>query len=56
MDARAEAGTTEDLLVDAINEELFDLLGDTVLEFGPEGPQLIEDYQEDIERIVNDDE
>ena len=41
--------TSTDLLVDAINEKLFDLVGDTVLEFGNSGePSLIEDYVEDV--------
>ena len=44
---------SEDLLVDAINEALFDLIGDTVIEYGPDGnPQLIEDYREDVEGIL----
>ena len=38
-----------DLMVDAINEALFDLLGDTAIEFGADGePQLVEDYVEDV--------
>lgn len=38
-----------DLMVDAINEALFDLLGDTAVEFGADGePQLVEDYVEDV--------
>lgn len=38
-----------DLMVDAINEALFDLLGDTAIEFGTDGePQLVEDYAEDV--------
>ena len=37
------------LMVDAINEALFDLLGDTAIEFGADGePQLVEDYAEDV--------
>ena len=36
-------------MVDAINEALFDLLGDTAIEFGADGePQLVEDYVEDV--------
>ena len=51
--ARA-SGTSEDLLVDTINEALFDQVGDTVIEYGPDGnPQLIEDYREDVEGILN---
>ena len=38
-----------DLLVDAINEKLFDLLGDTALEFDASGaPTVIEDYADDV--------
>lgn len=48
------ARLTEDLAVDAVNEALFDLIGDTALEFGADGPTPIEDYREDLERIVND--
>lgn len=37
------------LMVDAINEALFDLLGDTAIEFGADGePRLVEDYAEDV--------
>ncbi len=44
-----EAGALVDLMVDAINEKLFDLLGDTALEFGADGkPRLIEDYRDDV--------
>ncbi len=38
-----------DLLVDSINEKLFDLLGDTAVEFGEDGrPRIVEDYAEDV--------
>lgn len=46
--AVAQSGKSEDMLVDSINEALFDLVGDTVIEFGPEGPQIIEDYEADV--------
>ena len=39
---------SEDMLVDSINETLFDLVGDTVIEFGSAGPQIIEDYEADV--------
>lgn len=39
---------SEDMLVDNINEALFDLVGDTVIEFGAAGPQIIEDYEADV--------
>lgn len=39
---------SEDMLVDSINETLFDLVSDTVIEFGAAGPQIIEDYEADV--------
>ena len=42
------SGQSEDVLVDNINEALFDLVGDTVIEFGAAGPQIIEDYEADV--------
>lgn len=46
--AVAKSGKSEDMLVDSINEVLFDLVGDTIIEFGPAGPQIIEDYEADV--------
>ena len=46
--AVAQSGQSEDMLVDSINEALFDLVGDTVIEFGAAGPQIIEDYEADV--------
>ena len=46
--AVAQSGQSEDMLVDAINEALFDLVGDTVIEFSAAGPQIIEDYEADV--------
>lgn len=43
-----QSGKSEDMLVDTINEALFDLVGDTVIEFGAAGPQIIEDYEADV--------
>lgn len=55
-DAKTEAvnhaGISEDMLVDAINEALFDLLGDTAIEFGSTGPQVIEDYEDDVRGVL----
>ena len=42
------SGQSEDMLVDTINEALFDLVGDTVIEFGSAGPHIIEDYEADL--------
>ncbi len=42
-------GGSVDLLVDSINEKLFELLGDTAVEFGEDGrPRIIEDYVKDV--------
>lgn len=46
------AGMSEDLLVDIINEKLFDLLGDTAIEFGAAGPCIIDDYRDDIRELI----
>lgn len=46
--AVAQSGKSEDMLVDSINEALFDLVGDTVIEFGSAGPKIIEDYEADV--------
>ena len=46
------AGASEDLLVDGINEKLFDLLGDTAIEYGAEGPCLIDDYRDDVRELM----
>ncbi len=50
--ATMPAGMSEDLLVDTINEKLFDLLGDTAIEFGPTGPCIIDDYRDDIRELI----
>ena len=42
------SGQSEDMLVDGINEALFALVGDTVIEFGAAGPHIIEDYEADV--------
>lgn len=51
-DAVELAGISEDMLVDAINEALFDILGDTAIEFGPDGACIVEDYREDMEELL----
>ncbi len=40
------------LMVDAVNEKLFDELGDAAVEFAGEVPQLVEDYRPDIEALL----
>lgn len=51
--AVAQSGKSEDMLVDSINEALFDLVGDTVIEFGAAGPQIIEDYEADVKGYLD---
>ena len=46
--AVVQSEQSEDMLVDTINEALFDLVGDTVIEFSAAGPQIIEDYKADV--------
>lgn len=46
--AVVQSKQSEDMLVDTINEALFDLVGDTVIEFSAAGPQIIEDYEADM--------
>ncbi len=46
------AGGPEDMLVDAVNEKLFDLVGDTVVEFAGAGPCVVEDYLEDVKGLL----
>lgn len=41
-----------DVVVDSINEKLFDLLGDTALEYGDSGVQIIEDYESDVKEAL----
>lgn len=47
-------GLMTSLLIDAINEKLFDAFGDTVVIFQEERPILIEDYVEDLKGIVTE--
>lgn len=46
--AVVQSEQSENMLVDTINEALFDLVGDTVIEFSAAGPQIIEDYEADV--------
>lgn len=42
-----------DLLVDSVNEKLYDLLGDTALEFGENGrPRVVGDYADDVREAL----
>lgn len=37
------------IVIDNINEKMFDEIGDNVVEFIDDAPILIEDYREDLE-------
>lgn len=39
-------------MVENINNEMVDKIGDIVIEDNGDGIQLIDDYREDIERII----
>lgn len=41
------------VLCDSINEKLFDLFGDTVIEYIGDEPSIIEDYEEELKGIVS---
>lgn len=45
-------GVMLSVLVDAINDKLFGRFGDTVIVFADERPVLVEDYLEDLERML----
>lgn len=45
-------GTMLSLVVDGINDKLFDLVGDAVIEFDQDAPQLVEDYLSDVREIL----
>lgn len=40
------------VIVDSVNYKLFDLFGDTVIVFNDGGPELIEDYIDDLKGII----
>ena len=43
----------QSVLVDSINEKFYDEIGDSVLEEGDSGPEIIADYREELEEIIN---
>ena len=50
--AEVPSGISEDMLVDGINEKLFDVVGDTIIEFGADGAQVIEDYEDEVRGVL----
>ena len=51
-DAEVSSGVSEDMLVDGINEKMFDVVGDTIIEFGADGAQVIEDYASEVREVL----
>lgn len=48
-----KAGGFMSLTVDSINDKLFELVGDTVLELTDDTPELIEDYRDDLQGALS---
>ena len=48
----APDGQMLSLVVDSINDKLFDLVGDAVIEFDQDTPILIEDYEQDVREML----
>lgn len=46
------AGISEAMMIDAVNEKALDELGDIILEEGADGPEILEDYIEDVRGIM----
>ena len=40
------------MLADGINEKMMDLIGDTVIEFAGDTPEVIQDYTEDLREMI----
>ena len=47
-----EAGLSPDMIVDRINEKLFDAVGDAVLELLSDGIGIVEDYEDDVRELI----
>lgn len=47
-----KAGILPSVLADSINEKLFDIFGDTVIDFGSDIPELIEDYIDELKSYI----
>lgn len=46
------AGISEAMMIDAVNGKALDELGDVILEEGTDGPEILEDYIEDVRGIM----
>lgn len=51
-----EIGMIPSVMADNINERLFDIIGDTVIEFVDDSPQIIEDYEDDLRNLFKNGE
>ncbi|MGN0579895.1 MAG: TerB N-terminal domain-containing protein [Ruminococcus sp.] len=50
--AARESGSMPSVLADSINEKLYDIFGDTVIDFSADYPELIEDYTDDLKQLI----
>ena len=50
--ALIRGGAMLSLLADSINEKLFDIFGDTVLEYSEEQLRTVEDYSDQLKGII----
>ena len=46
------AGLMPSIVADTINEALMDEIGDSVVESQEDGLELVEDYREELERLI----
>ncbi len=49
-----QSGLLESVLVDAINEKYFDRFGDTIIVDDGNGPEVVEDYREELEEFFKE--
>ncbi len=54
VETARNAGTMPSLLADSVNEKLFDIFGDTVLELSGGVPEVIEDYTEELKGLISE--
>lgn len=50
--AARNAGSMPSLLADSVNEKLYDIFADTVIEFDGDTPVIIEDYEEELKGMI----
>ncbi len=47
-------GLMTSVLIDSINQKLFDMFGDTVITYEDDMPELIEDYEDELKEIIRE--